>query len=635
MKILIMNRMSFIRALEDSRYLDDAGQCICITRAKGYDFTCRQWWMKDGTGKGRPARREVGAERLRSVVAHQFARKRGAGRMRVASCERSVHVAAFVSSFPAPTPSDARAAKEEIICMTSFRLERKVFKHQETCWPPFGRHEDDNFQSSGICRGSQCPHRQSIEDFQSYRNVEKLLREGIRIVFVNFKSFKNEQSHRHLPGTLRGSLNHSHNHHHNHPHRHELPPSTYLTPPPPPPASSYITMQCGCALHSSNPRTLQTSRLFKYIRGERKICPADHVFPALEDYEKVFDMRTNQPELLVYLRKEEKCNEWPVRFASKSINLSPGCTSCSWGVLFPLRDEAPFVISDFEFLTKIEDFGPSAILKVQKISQDSAVPLGFPVFDTNVCTLWCTQRMLLPVRLNLGSEEGTSWHRVSGAKVLRDNPTRTNEIFTYIITKKGELFDLTRNDPKGDVTVVISGFAITIQSRREYQKACELLSLHVSAAMITLTKWKMDRLRERIINMVDIDLKIILLTVKRTHWGSSSSTNVVRGGGSGGGSDGDGGGGSVREREREGGKGACQLGPRRATSRVTPEFSPLLAGIARHGRAAYSGTEYLRHETRHGRPRFHPVLRDCEQCEPAGTPPLSPKLMPGQCDNNR
>jgi len=59
---------------------------------------------------------------------------------------------------------------------------------------------------------------------------------------------------------------------------------------------------------------------------------------------------------------------------------------------------------------------------------------------------------------------------------------------------------------------------------------------------------------------------------------------MVRGGG---GSDGggDGGGKSVRGREREGGKGACQLGPRRATSRATPEFSPSLAGTARHGRA--------------------------------------------------
>ncbi|XP_071558758.1 uncharacterized protein [Temnothorax nylanderi] len=70
---------------------------------------------------------------------------------------------------------------------------------------------------------------------------------------VSFKSnnVSSEQStpHRHLPGTLRGSLSHSHNHHHNHPHRHELPPSTYLTPPPPP-ASSYITVQRGCALHS-------------------------------------------------------------------------------------------------------------------------------------------------------------------------------------------------------------------------------------------------------------------------------------------------------------------------------------------------------------------------------------------------
>jgi len=83
-----------------------------------------------------------------------------------------------------------------------------------------------------------------------------------------------------------------------------------------------------------------------------------------------------------------------------------------------------------EFLTKIEDLGLLAILKVQKISQDSAVPLGFPVFDTNVCTL-CTWRMLLPVHLNLGSEESTSWHRVSGAKVLRDNPTRCAWISLY------------------------------------------------------------------------------------------------------------------------------------------------------------------------------------------------------------
>ncbi|KYQ52817.1 Pleckstrin homology domain-containing family A member 7, partial [Trachymyrmex zeteki] len=333
-----------------SRYLNVAGPRICVIRAKGYDFTCRQRRMKDGTGKGRPARREVGAERLRSVAAHQFARKRGAGRMRVASCERSVHVAAnIVSSFPAPTPSeDARVSKEEIICMTSFRLERKVFKHRETCWPSFGRHEDGNFQSSSICRGSQCPHRRqylAVSFRLSYFSLSTTPRFFPRSVVC-------EQSHRHLPGTLRGSLNHSHNHHHNHPHRHELPPSTYLTPPPPPPASSYITVQRGCALHSSNPRTFQTSRLFKYIRGKRKI---------------------------IYLRKGGNGSEWPV------------------------------------------------------------IPLGFPVFDTNVCTLW------------------------------------------------------------------------------------------------------------------------------------------------------------VREREREGGKGACQLGPRHATSRVTPEFSPLLAGIARHGRATYSGTEYLRH----------------------------------------
>ncbi|KYN03306.1 hypothetical protein ALC62_05856 [Cyphomyrmex costatus] len=67
---------------------------------------------------------------------------------------------------------------------------------------------------------------------------------------VTHRLAEREQSHRHLPGTLRGSLNHTHNHHHNHPHRHELPPSTYFAPPPPPPASSYITVQRGCALHS-------------------------------------------------------------------------------------------------------------------------------------------------------------------------------------------------------------------------------------------------------------------------------------------------------------------------------------------------------------------------------------------------
>ncbi|CAL1683262.1 unnamed protein product [Lasius platythorax] len=74
---------------------------------------------------------------------------------------------------------------------------------------------------------------------------------------VSFKSTNvpSEQStpHRHLPGTLRGILSHSHNHQHNHSHRHEPAPSlpaTYLTPPPPPPASSYITVQRGCALHS-------------------------------------------------------------------------------------------------------------------------------------------------------------------------------------------------------------------------------------------------------------------------------------------------------------------------------------------------------------------------------------------------
>ncbi|KYN31653.1 hypothetical protein ALC56_14055 [Trachymyrmex septentrionalis] len=446
---------------------------------------------KRNVGPQTLARREVGAERLRSVAAHQFARKRGAGRMRVASCKRSVHVAAnVVSSFPAPTPSAlfvqrlARAAKEEIICTTSFRLERKVFRHQETCWPPFGRHEDGNFQSSSICRGSQCPHRRqylAISFRLSYFSLSTMSRFFPRSVVC-------EQSHRHLPGTLRGSLNHSHNHHHNHPHRHELPPSTYLTPPPPPPASSYITVQRGCALHSR--------------RDERKIYPADHVFPALGDYERVSDMRTNQPELLVY------CTYTNGRYvASKSINLSPGCTSCSRSALFPPRDEAPFVISDFKFLTKIEDFGLSAI----------------------------TRRMLLPVRLNLGSsEEGTSWHRVSGAKVLRDNPTRCARISLYrcecimLTTKEGELFDLTRNDPKGDVTVVISSFAITTQ--------------------------KMDRLRGLFVNFVNLDLHRRRERTGGEGGGSSGSTNV-------------------------GGKGACQLGPRRATSRVTPEFSPLLAGI--------------------------------------------------------
>lgn len=72
------------------------------------------------------------------------------------------------------------------------------------------------------------------------------------------------------------------------------------------------------------------------------------------------------------------------------------------------------------------------------------------------------------------------------------------------------------------------------------------------------------------------------LLTERTYWGGSSSTSTARGGG---GSDGGGGSGSVWGREREGGKGACQLGPRRATSRATPEFSPSLTGIARHGRA--------------------------------------------------
>ncbi|XP_029163107.1 uncharacterized protein LOC114934598 isoform X3 [Nylanderia fulva] len=73
---------------------------------------------------------------------------------------------------------------------------------------------------------------------------------------VSFKSnnVPSEQStpHRHLPGTLRVTLSHSHNHQHNHSHRHEpapLLPAPYLTPPPPP-ASSYITVQRGCALHS-------------------------------------------------------------------------------------------------------------------------------------------------------------------------------------------------------------------------------------------------------------------------------------------------------------------------------------------------------------------------------------------------
>ncbi|XP_050458897.1 uncharacterized protein LOC126855359 isoform X3 [Cataglyphis hispanica] len=72
---------------------------------------------------------------------------------------------------------------------------------------------------------------------------------------VSFKSnnIPSEQSpHRHLLVSLRGSLSHSHNHQHNHSQRHEPAPQppTYLTPPPPPPASSYITVQRGCVLHS-------------------------------------------------------------------------------------------------------------------------------------------------------------------------------------------------------------------------------------------------------------------------------------------------------------------------------------------------------------------------------------------------
>lgn len=38
---------------------------------------------------------------------------------------------------------------------------------------------------------------------------------------------------------------------------------------------------------------------------------------------------------------------------SKSINLSPSYTSCTWVVLFPPRDEAPFVISDFGITEKV------------------------------------------------------------------------------------------------------------------------------------------------------------------------------------------------------------------------------------------------------------------------------------------
>ncbi|XP_039302148.1 uncharacterized protein LOC105199142 isoform X3 [Solenopsis invicta] len=95
---------------------------------------------------------------------------------------------------------------------------------------------------------------------ESFRNDGEVLRSprnrrrkpSVRYDVVRTPGSGSEQStpHRHLPGALRGSLSHSHNHHHNHPHRHELPPATYLTPPPPPPASSYITVQRGCALHS-------------------------------------------------------------------------------------------------------------------------------------------------------------------------------------------------------------------------------------------------------------------------------------------------------------------------------------------------------------------------------------------------
>lgn len=56
--------------------------------------------MKDGKGSGGGARREVGAERPRSVAARQFARKRGAGRMRVVSRGRSVHVVARTELLP-------------------------------------------------------------------------------------------------------------------------------------------------------------------------------------------------------------------------------------------------------------------------------------------------------------------------------------------------------------------------------------------------------------------------------------------------------------------------------------------------------------------------------------------------------
>ncbi|XP_011696446.1 PREDICTED: uncharacterized protein LOC105455089 [Wasmannia auropunctata] len=96
----------------------------------------------------------------------------------------------------------------------------------------------------------QEPFRNGREVLRSPRDRRR--KSSVRYDVVRTPGSGSEQStpHRHLPGTLRGSLSHSHNHHHGHPHRHELPPSTYLTPPPPPPASSYITVQRGCALHS-------------------------------------------------------------------------------------------------------------------------------------------------------------------------------------------------------------------------------------------------------------------------------------------------------------------------------------------------------------------------------------------------
>lgn len=113
---------------------------------------------------------------------------------------------------------------------------------------------------------------------------------------------------------------------------------------------------------------------------------------------------------------------------------------------------------------------------------------------------------------------------------------------------------------------------------------------------------------------------------KRTHWGGSNSTNTVRDGGGSGGSDGDGGGGSTGARE-----GGWQ---RRMPVGPSPRYesgNPRILAPSRRDSPARS-RDVLRNRVSPARcgaaarrPRFHPVLRDCE---PSGTPPLSPK-MPG------